>query len=247
MSARSVAWRSWTSFLGGRQPNLTRTAGRSRDGYTLRQRFWASFIGLALPPLRYGLAPTSEASTLIASPPPRKPRRQGPSASRLPPGWFALPALLEVGGLAAAGSDTVVLEASSPDGAARFLVRSTGAIVPAYDLELVLRGVDATLPLVSAVRYTGASGNQQVLLVPVVQGRLGSPASLVRLPDFTADSAARWTASAPALVTSSVAWDAATVASSVRAALNEATREGWRQVRELVGDDLRSVIDGELI
>jgi hypothetical protein len=141
----------------------------------------------------------------------------------------------------------VVLEASSPDGAARFLVRSTGAIVPAYELELVLRGVDATLPLVSAVRYTGASGNQQVLLVPVAQGRLGSPASLVQLPDFTADSAAAWTASAPTLVTSSVTWDAATVASSVRAALNEATREGWRQVRELVGDDLRSVIDGELI
>lgn len=41
-------------------------------------------------------------------------------------------------------------------------------------------------------------------------------------------------------------WDAATVADSVRAALNEATRDAWRQVREIVGDDLRATIDGEL-
>ncbi|WP_234392298.1 hypothetical protein [Streptomyces sp. WM6378] len=166
---------------------------------------------------------------------------------RLEPGWFALPPLLEVSGLTAAGGDALILEASSPDRGARFLVRRHGTVPPEYRLELVLQGVDAARPLVSSVRYATASGNEQVLLVPVIQGQFGPPASLVRLPGFTADSAsAEWTARAPAPVTPSTAWDAATVADSVRAALNEATRAAWRQVRELVGDDLRRVIDGGL-
>jgi hypothetical protein len=41
-------------------------------------------------------------------------------------------------------------------------------------------------------------------------------------------------------------WDAATVDDSVRAALNEATRDAWRQVRQLVEDDSRGVIDEAL-
>jgi hypothetical protein len=48
------------------------------------------------------------------------------------------------------------------------------------------------------------------------------------------------------LVTSTTAWDAETVATSVHAALNEATRDAWRRVQELVGDDLSRVIGGQL-
>ncbi|KOU36484.1 hypothetical protein ADK54_33305 [Streptomyces sp. WM6378] len=247
MSAGSVAQRSWRSFIGGRQPHLPRTVGRGRDGYTLRQRFWASFIGVDLPSASLGTVPTAEASAGLPMPSSRESTRSGLLTGRLEPGWFALPPLLEVSGLTAAGGDALILEASSPDRGARFLVRRHGTVPPEYRLELVLQGVDAARPLVSSVRYATASGNEQVLLVPVIQGQFGPPASLVRLPGFTADSAsAEWTARAPAPVTPSTAWDAATVADSVRAALNEATRAAWRQVRELVGDDLRRVIDGGL-
>ncbi|MFE9635831.1 hypothetical protein [Streptomyces sp. NPDC006463] len=141
----------------------------------------------------------------------------------------------------------MVLEASSPDGRVRFLVRGHGTDCPEYSLELVLVGVDAARPMVASIRYPKAEGGEQALLVPVVQGKFGPAASYVRLPGFAAESAStQWTACAPVAVTSSTAWDAATVADSVRAALNEATRNAWRQVRELIGDDLRSVIDGEL-
>jgi hypothetical protein len=163
----------------------------------------------------------------------------------LAPGRFLLPRLPQVGGLTAAGGDAVLLEASSPDGSARFLVRGQGTTRPEYSLELVLLGTDATGPLMTAVGYAGPDGTEQLLLVPVVHGRFGPPASYVRLPEF--DAAAALTASAPLPVSPGSAWDAATVAVSVRAALNEATRDAWRQVRELLADDgLRAVIDGEL-
>jgi hypothetical protein len=43
------------------------------------------------------------------------------------------------------------------------------------------------------------------------------------------------------------AWDAATVALSVGASLNNATRNAWREVRALISDArLRHVIDQEL-
>ncbi|MGW0883141.1 hypothetical protein [Streptomyces sp. NPDC002671] len=247
MSAGSLAQRSWRSFLGRGRPHRRRTVGRGRDGYTLRQRFWASFIGRDLPPTTLGTVPTPEAPAGSARPSsPQSTRSQVP-AGRLEPGWFALPPLAGAGGLTAAGGDAVILEASSPDGGARFLLRSQGTVRPEYRLELVLHGVDAARPLVSSVRYTTASGSEQVLLVPVVQRRFGPPASLVRLPGFTVGPAStEWTAHAPAPVASSTAWDAQTVAASVRAALNEATRDAWRQVRELVSDELRRAIDGEL-
>ncbi|GAA3086066.1 hypothetical protein GCM10020000_85810 [Streptomyces olivoverticillatus] len=244
MTAGSIAQRSWWSFLGGRQPYLLRVVGRGRDGYTLRQRFWASFTGLDLPSSSLGTVSAPEASAGL----PMSSSREGARlAGRLEPGWFALPPLLEVNGLTAAGSDAVALEAQSPDGRARFLVRSHGTACPEFSLELVLVRVSAARPLMSAVRYPGANGSEQVLLVPVVQGQFGPAASYVRLPGFTAEPVTTaWTACAPIPVTSGTAWDAATVAVSVRAALNEATRNAWRQVRDIVGADLRRVIDGEL-
>ncbi|MFG6202126.1 hypothetical protein [Nonomuraea sp. JJY05] len=238
MSAASIGRRSWRSFIGGRAPVPPRPAGRGRAGYSLRQRFWASFIGLDLPPKPSVLLPNTSA--------PQAASRPGPAA-RLTSGWFALPPLLAAGGLTAAGGDAVVLEASSPDGRATFLVRRHGGERPDYRLELVLRGVDAARPLVSELRYTRADGGEQVLIVPVVRGRLGPPAALVRLPGFTAGTtSAGWAATTPALVTPSTTWESAAVAESVRAALNEATRDAWRRVRETAGEELREVIDGEL-
>jgi len=245
MSAAAVAQRFWRSFVGGRQPYLRRSAERGRDGYSLRLRIWASFIGVALPPTRRGTVLTYEPSTVLLEPasPGDRPRN-GQQASVLAPGWFALPPLLTVSGLTAAGSDPVVLETSSPDGRARFLVRSRRSLRPEYSLELVLRGVDAARPMMSAVKYSRVDGIEQLLLVPVIQGQVGPPAAYVSLPGFAAETA--WTAGAPAPVTSSVVWDTATVAGSVRAALNEATRGAWRRVAELVSHDLRSVIESEL-
>ncbi|MFG3410145.1 hypothetical protein [Streptomyces sp. NPDC048142] len=246
MSAAVVARRWWKSFIGGRQPRLPRTAERGRDGYSLLLRIWASFIGLDLTPARRGTVPTPKASIVRPQPDALGERsRNGRQGGAVAPGWFALPPLVAVGGLAAAGSDAVVLETSSPDGRARFLVRGRGDLGPGYSLELVLHGVDAAEPVVSTVKYPRADGNEQVLLVPVAQGQVGPPASYVRLPGFAAETA--WTACAPAPVTSgAAAWDAATIADSVRAALNEATRDAWRRVGELVGGDLRSVIEGDL-
>ncbi|MGW6239783.1 hypothetical protein [Streptomyces sp. NPDC055094] len=245
MSAFVFAQRWWRSFTGGRPPQLPRTAGRGREGNSLRLRVWASFVGRDLPPSRRGMAPTYETSAGLSRPalPGDDPRNQQ-RASPLAPGWFELPPLLTGGGLTASGSDAVVLETSAPDGRARFLVRRRDGLRPEYSLELVLRDVDAARPTVTAVEYTTADGVGQVLLVPVARGKVGPPASYVRLPGFAVGTA--WTASAPAPVTSNTAWDAATVAGSVRAALNEATRDAWRQVAELVRDDLRGVIEGEL-
>lgn len=248
MSVRSVAWRGWGAFIGGHPPYLPRAGGRGRDGYTLRQRFWASFIGVDLR-LACSVTETRKAPpTLDSSRPQKTTSTRRTLRGALEPGWFVLPPLLEAGGLAAAGGDTVVLEASSPDDATMFRVRADhGVVQPEYTLELVLHGVDATRPLVCAVRYPRADGSEQLLLVPVVQGQFGPPASLVRLPGFAAESADGWTASAPVPVTSNRAlWDQAIVAVSVHAVLNEATREAWRRVRDLVPDDLGEYIAGEL-
>ncbi|MFJ9714147.1 hypothetical protein [Streptomyces sp. NPDC101234] len=138
----------------------------------------------------------------------------------------------------------MALETSSPDGRVGFLVRHDGIDGSDYSLELVLRGVDIDEPVVSAIRYTQPDGRERMLLVPVVQGQFGPPASYVRLPGFGGDTA--WTAAVLPSVDLGTAWDAATVADSVRAALNEATRDAWRQLREFVDDDVRNVIDGAL-
>jgi hypothetical protein len=225
---------------------------RGRDGYPLRQRVWASFIGFDLP-ARSGTVPTSEEAAVIPRPSPqalRAPqapqdeRRSRQQAGRLRSGWFALPPLPSASALTAAGGDPVVLETSSPDSRVGFLVRRRGIVEPEYSLELVVRGVDALRPLVSAISYPQPDGSERVLLVPVVQGRFGPAASYVRLPGFGVDTA--WSATDLSPVALGTAWDGATVNDSVRAALNEATRDAWRQVRELVEDDVRGVIDSAL-
>lgn len=231
MSTASVGRRVWGSFVGGRVPHPPRGV-RGREGYRFRQRFWASFIGVDLPP-----AAVARRAAVV----PRTSLRREPPQNG---GWYALPSLPAVGGVTAAGDDVVVLEETSPDGLVRFLVRSHGGDRPGFSLEVVLRGLDADRPLMCEVRYTKADGRERVLLVPVARARFGPSASYVHLPGFTAETA--WAASGPAPVTAGEAWDAGTVADSIRAARNEATRDAWRQAREFVGDHLRGAIDGEL-
>ncbi|MFC1415453.1 hypothetical protein [Streptacidiphilus cavernicola] len=256
MTTGSVVRSSWRSFIG-RSPSPSSSLslspapgrGRGRDGHTLRQRFWASFTGLDLPPVRSARLGAAPAHATTPGSPPVAPRQPPPRrrTGGLPSGRFLLPRLPQVGGLTADGGDAVLVEASSPDGSATFLVRGHGTTPLAYSLELVVHGRDATRPLMTSVGYAGPDGVERLLLVPVVRARIGPPASYVRLPDLSAE--AELTASAPVPVSpeSASAWDAATVAASVRAALNEATREAWRQVRESVADDgLGAVIDREL-
>ncbi|MFF3497687.1 hypothetical protein [Streptomyces sp. NPDC003247] len=156
------------------------------------------------------------------------------------PGWFPLPRLPQVAGLAAAGDDAVVLEALSPDGTVRFLVRSHGNSAPEYSLELIVCGVPEGVPLMTAVRYTSAQGPERVLLVPVVRGPFGLAASYVRLPDFSGEE---WTASMPASVGRDSVWERTAIELSVGASLNDATRDAWRCVRERISDEgMRSAI-----
>jgi hypothetical protein len=244
MTVISVARRSWRSFTGGTVTRRPPAGARAREGYTLRQRLWASFIGADLP-----AGPLANESVLPEKPtgnraPVSKAARDRSRPQPLAPGWFLLPQLPQAGGLPAAGGDTVLLEASSPDGTARFLVRSHGEPVLEYSLELVVRGTEGTAPLMTTVRYASLVGPERVLLVPVARGRFGPAASYVRLPGFAGEE---WTASVPASVGSDSTWDVATVALSVGASLNDATRDAWREVRALISDaGLRRVIDQEL-
>ncbi len=243
MNASPLARRSWRSFIGARPPGTPRTVGRGRAGHTLWQRVRASFLGFDLP---VRPAPTATPRT-----PGTVPRQStaGGSRNRQPDvrpalGWFELPALSPGGALTAAGGDAVVLEAASPDGRVAFLVRSTGDGEPSYSLELVLRSDDGARPLMCLIRYARPDGRMRELLVPVVRGTVGPAASYVQLPEFSVGAA--WTASVSIPVGSESDWDTDTVTTSIGAALNEATREAWRRVREHVGDDLPGVIDGAL-
>ncbi|MFC1437983.1 hypothetical protein ABUW04_06900 [Streptacidiphilus sp. N1-10] len=242
-----IARRAWESFTGSVMPRHVPLAARGREGYTLWRRTWASFIGFDLPDRRNtlptaarsrGAAPVAQATASG-----RLPSDQ-PLAGRLSPGMFVLPQLRSGSVLAAAGADAVALETSSPDGRARFLVRPGGLAESPYSLELVLSGVDASRPLMSTISYIQSDGFERVLLVPVLQGPFGPPASFVRLPGWGVDTP--WQAAVAVTVTPGTAWDAAAVADSVRAALNEATRGAWRRIRELVDDDLRDAIDRAL-
>ncbi|MER7583713.1 hypothetical protein [Kitasatospora sp. NPDC097691] len=136
-----------------------------------------------------------------------------------------------------------MLEASSPDGSARFLVRGQDGSDPERNLELVAHGVEDATPLMAAVSYAQPAGSERMLLVPVLQGCFGPAASYVRLPCFAEEG---WTAAEPVSVGLDSVRDAATVRHSVRASLNETTRDAWREVRALISDvGLCHVIDEE--
>ncbi|MFE3184200.1 hypothetical protein ACFXKR_25515 [Streptomyces violascens] len=238
MATGSVIARSWRSFTGHTSAHIPPSPGRGWHGHTLRRRVWASFTGAELRPARsHGPLPDEALLDLPSQPAPDRSRSRS-----LAPGWFTLPRLPQGSGLAAAGGDAVLIEASSPDGRARFLVRGPGITAPEHRLELILDTAGTDRPLMTVVSYPEPDGTEQLLLVPVVRGRFGPPASYVRLPGF--DAAATLTASGAVPVTPNSSWTAAQVAASVGAALNDATREAWRQVREMLVDEgLRAVID----
>ncbi|MET8027607.1 hypothetical protein [Streptomyces avermitilis] len=233
MTRGSVARRFWSSVTTGRRAASSLAGGRDRAGYALWQRTWASFTGINLPP-RPGHAPDVAPRLTPASRP-----QTAPAAA----GWFGLPSLPAAGALTASGSDTVVLEAPSPDGRAVFVLRRTGDRTAEYALELVVRDT-ADQPELATVTYTRPDGEEHTLLVPVAPSRFGPAASLIRLNGFTAGST--WQAHGPAPVPEDPDWPPATVAHSVRAARNEATREAWRRVGECTGQGVRDTIDGAL-
>lgn len=241
MSDGPLTRRSWRSLTNATPALRTSTGVRAREGYTLRQRFWASFIGADLPA---GNLLTESVARERSAEYPTVSAREQPRTSG--PGWFPLPLLPSGAGLAAAGSDTVLLEARSPDGKVQFLVRGQGDSGAGYSLELVVRDLDGAELLMTTVRYSegGGEGPERALLVPVLRARFGPAASYVRLPGFTGEG---WGASAPIPVRAADVWDVAAVTLSVRSALNDATRDAWREVRALISDaGLRGVIDEEL-
>ncbi len=233
MTPVSVVRRSWSSFTTGRRVAHPRARVRSRAGYALWQRVWASFTGVDLAP---GLSRTSDV-------PSRSTPTPTPHAAHAPEGWFVLPSLPSAGALTASGSDTVVLDASSPDGRAVFVLRRVGDRTAKYGLEVVLQGV-ADQPELATVQYTRPDGEQRTLLVPVSPSPVGPTASFVRLDGFAAGST--WQVTGPTPIPEDPAWPSETVADSIRAAHNEATREAWRQVRERTGQGIRETIDGAL-
>lgn len=244
MTVGSVARRSWRSFTGSTVADRPLPGGRARVGYTLRRRVWASFIGVDLPSVPLVAGSVLGEGPIGGGSPVSRAVRDRSGRQVLGPGWFPLPQLSRADGLAAAGGDAVLLEASSPDGSARFFVRRRGDTEPLYSLEVVVRGAEGAAPLMTTVRYVDGAASERVLLVPVVRGRFGPAASYVRLPGFVGEE---WAASVAVPVGPGSVWAVEAIMLSVGASLNDATRDAWRAVRALVSDaGLRRVIDEEL-
>lgn len=232
-----VARRYWHRLLESRPTPGQPLAGRGRAGYSFWQRFWASFIGVALPVV----ADTDDARSRARSAVPSQPVRRMPTTVRVAGGWLLLPELRGLAILRASDESRVVAEAAAPDGRTEFFVRRDRT-AQRYLLEVVLREPDQ-LPVFFLVRYETARG-QQLLAVPLTASSIGPPSAYVELADM--DVSQRWAALGPLSGDQATAWDAGVVAASVAAAASEATREAWRQVSGMLGPDLHQVIDQAL-
>jgi hypothetical protein len=159
-------------------------------------------------------------------------RRIYPSGGRS----VALPLPSPPAELAAAGrpGSTAILRATLPDSQADLILHREG--VADYLLEVVLRFVPERL-LVIAVRYGTSGGGEELVLIPVRRD------ALARLAGYAPRSP--WQASAPAPPDQVQVWDASTVAHSVHAAVNNATRDAWREIGSVV-PNAQWVIDEEL-
>ncbi|WP_432933500.1 hypothetical protein ACQPZZ_18060 [Microbispora sp. CA-135349] len=229
-------WRSLTD-LGG--PRLAPPAPRAWRGHTFPHRYWAGLLGIDL---RDRTGARVDLSGGVTTPEETSRPFHGAPATGSPDArWFVLPRLPEPAGLLAAGDDAVVAEAVSPDGRAEFHVRRRDAAEADYALDVTLRDFDE-LPAVITVRYERAGGSEQELLLPMTRQDIVPTTGQIELPGFTGDGA--WWASAPVVLVSVMGgWDAASVAASVAAAVNEATRDSWRRVRDLLPEDLGRVVD----
>jgi hypothetical protein len=237
MSSRYFAHRYWKTLTEADTLPCSSAAGRGRAGYTFWQRCWASFVGVDLP-VRDGVD-VKQAAT--SAPEQRKaPVKHGVGQPWT--GWFPLPQLFEPFGLRAGDARRLVADVVSPDGRVEFFIRRSSRAPMGYRVEVVLRD-HSEQPVMISIRY-GKADSEQVILVPLTRQELGPPVSQVEVPDL--HSGLVWAAAPPRLVDRSSAWDTDTVRISVRAAASETTRRAWRQVRDLVGDDMRSVIDRSL-
>ena len=238
MSEASLAYRVWAAFTDSEVGSTGQIAARDRSENSLWRRCWAAFTGLSLPPGARPHAtlqsPVSHAAGESARP------TASPHGHGVPfTGWFALP---KPAALTASSSGRVITRKASPDGRIECLVRRVSGTPVLYVLEVVLRDV-TSLPAVVMVRTREAE--QAHLLVAVASTVLGPPASQVAFQDF--DPEQIWEISAAEPVTEAGTWPVDTIAVSVRAAINEATRNAWRQVRGIIADvELRQAIDQAL-
>lgn len=235
MSGASFLRRYWDRLTNADVARVAPSAGRGRRGYTFGQRYWASFVGADLP-VR---SEQATGQTMYGATPSDSSRRTDRAGTH----WFLLPQFPEPDGLLASDDEAVVVEAASPDGRAEFFVRRHPTARAEFTLDVVLREFPE-LPAAISVRYTSAAGGERTLLIPMAGQDLGPATAQIALPGF--DGGSGWAASVPVPVTERTAWEAATVADSVEAAVNEVTRDAWRQVRELVSEDLRLTIDEAL-
>ncbi len=135
---------------------------------------------------------------------------------------------------AASRTPTALIKAALPGAQAVLVLHQERADV--FLLEVVPDEADDS-PRFVAVHYGNASGDEQVLIIPF----LG--AGLARLPGYVASLP--WHASLPAPADQLLTWDLETVAVSVRAAANNATRRAWRTITERV-PELHKIITEEL-
>ena len=131
---------------------------------------------------------------------------------------------------AASRTPTALVKAALPGAQAVLVLHQERADV--FLLEVVPDEADDS-PRFVAVHYGNASGDEQVMIIPF----LG--AGLARLPGYVASLP--WHASVPAPADQLLTWDLETVAASVRAAVNNATRRAWRTITERV-PELHEVI-----
>ncbi|GAA3777086.1 hypothetical protein GCM10023083_12210 [Streptomyces phyllanthi] len=239
--------RYWRALTVTRTPSVAvAPQGHGRRGHSFLQRYWATLIGAEPPPAHAEMheqAAADAVGTPVAMPAPRRPR-PGPTSSGAPHArWFSLPRLPESAELLADDGDTVITEASSPDGRTEFVLRRSDREERGYTLEVTLRGF-ANLPALISIRFTGGREHRQELLVPLARPAVGPATAQITLPGFGADS--NWEASLPTPVAETADWDSATLTASVAVAHNRATRDAWRQVRDAAPAEAGRAIDGAL-
>jgi hypothetical protein len=237
VTGSSVARRYWRLLTGSRTVPESLVAGRGRVGYSFGQRYWASLVGVILPAVEDAKGARSRAH--FSAPSQRV--RTMPTADPGLGGWFLLPGLRVPAILQAGDESRVIAEAATPGGRAEFFVRR-GGTSRRYVLEVVLRDFD-DLPGVVFVRYGTAHGGR-LLIVPLTEAEIGPPSAQVELAGI--DVSKRWEVLGPLSADQAATWDADTVAASVSAAANEATREAWRWVSGSLGPELQRLIERTL-
>lgn len=192
------------------------------------RRYWTSLTGggpapRTAPRVRagYGFWARYWASLTLSDLPSHPPR---PSPERAFSGPLAP--------MMAASGNQVLTESSSPDGKVVFFLRAENL------LEAVLRDAEAAPALVS-VRY-----GSQLLVIPLFPQPFGPPTAQLRLPEF--EPGTHWESSAMLPWKQDETWTAETISVSAAAAVNQTTKHSWRQVRELVSENLATVIDTAL-